>query len=56
MAESYSTEYIFAKIAQTRWIQENQPGAVRRNVAGYLRKAIEEDYAPPGSRPGYTRA
>ena len=40
IAEPYSIEYIFDKIAQTRWLLENQPAAVRKNVVGYLRKAV----------------
>jgi hypothetical protein len=48
LAASFPEEYIRAKLDLVRWLKENRPRVVGQNPAGYLRKAIQEDYqAPP---------
>jgi hypothetical protein len=50
LASKHDAEYIAQKIDLVAWLVEHQPKAVGKNPAGYLRRAIEEDYQPP---PGY---
>lgn len=47
LAESFEPDYLRAKIDLVRWLVEHHPKAVGKNAAGYLRRAIEEDYQPP---------
>lgn len=49
LASEYPEEYIFGKIALARWLHEVYPNRISKNAAGYLRRAIEEDYQPPAS-------
>jgi hypothetical protein len=43
----YPADYVLAKCEQVDWLVETKSRAVGKNAAGYLRRAIEEDYAPP---------
>jgi hypothetical protein len=43
----YPADYVLAKCEQVDWLVESKSRAVGKNAAGYLRRAIEEDYAPP---------
>jgi hypothetical protein len=47
MTDRHPLEYISEKIEQVRWLQENEPHKVDKNPAGFLRRAIEEDWPPP---------
>ena len=44
---AYPADYVLAKCEQVDWLAESKSRAVGKNAAGYLRRAIEEDYAPP---------
>ena len=44
---SHSKEYLFDKLDQVLWLVETGSALVGKNPAGYLRKAIEDDYLPP---------
>jgi hypothetical protein len=43
----YPADYVLAKCEQVDWLVATKSRAVGKNAAGYLRRAIEEDYAPP---------
>ena len=51
LAANHSEDYLLGKLDQVRWLVETGSSLVGKNPAGYLRKAIEEDYLPP---PQYT--
>jgi hypothetical protein len=44
---TYPADYVLAKCEVLDWLVESKSRAVGKNAAGYLRRAIEEDYAPP---------
>jgi DnaA-like protein len=44
---TYPADYVLAKCEILDWLVESKSRAVGKNPAGYLRRAIEEDYAPP---------
>lgn len=46
----HPTSYIQSKLDQVQFLLKQRPSAVAKNPAGYLRCAIEDDYAAP---PGY---
>src|SRR5262249_12638203 len=43
----YSQEYILAKIDIVDWLQQGGQDQEVRNPAGFLLKALEDDYQPP---------
>ncbi len=43
----YPEEYITGKLDFVQWLVETNSPLVGRNPAGYLRRAIEEDWSPP---------
>jgi len=43
----YPEDLIFQKLELVQWLLETKSPLVTKNPAGYLRRAIEEDYAPP---------
>ena len=45
--KQYPEEYVTEKLALTQWLVAQQSPLVRKNPAGWLRKAIEEDFKPP---------
>jgi hypothetical protein len=47
LASTYPEAYILAKLDLVRWLVENNSALVSKNPAGYLRRAIEQDYIPP---------
>jgi hypothetical protein len=47
IASQHEEAYIAQKIEQVKWLMANQPEAVAKNPAGYLRRAIEENFSPP---------
>ena len=47
LARSYPETYILAKLDFVQWLVETRSPLVGKNPAGYLRRAIEEDYAAP---------
>jgi hypothetical protein len=47
LAGQYPTQYILDKLDFVRWLREQRSSLVAKNPAGYLRKALEEDYQPP---------
>jgi hypothetical protein len=47
LAQSYEPEYLESKIDLVQWLLKNRPRVVGENPAGFLRKAIEQDYQPP---------
>ena len=47
LAREFSEARILAKIELLDYMLKTNPSQVSQNPAGYLRKAIEEDYAPP---------
>jgi DnaA N-terminal domain len=52
LAGAYDAAYIAEKLDLVRWLQQHQPKMVGKNPAGFLRRALEEDYqAPPGYQP-----
>ncbi len=46
-AREYPEDYLLAKIDLLDWMMERHPSQVKTNPGGWLRKAIEDDYAPP---------
>jgi hypothetical protein len=52
LVSTHPPAHIQAKLDQAEWLVATQSPAVRRNPAGWLRRAIEEDYAPPPGYPG----
>ena len=46
-ANNYPEEYITDKLALTQWLVDQGSPLVTKNPAGWLRKAIEEDFKPP---------
>ena len=47
LAKDYPEELILDKLNLAQWLVSTGSPAVSKNPAGWLRKAIEEDYAPP---------
>ena len=47
LAGKYPEGIIFQKLELVQWLLETKSPLVTKNPAGYLRRAIEEDYAPP---------
>jgi hypothetical protein len=47
LAATYPEAYLLAKLDLVRWLVESHSPLVARNPAGYLRRAIEQDYAAP---------
>jgi hypothetical protein len=47
LATTYPEDHIMAKLDLVQWLQREHPKQVRNNPAGFLRRAIERDYAPP---------
>jgi hypothetical protein len=47
LAGKHGPEYLAAKIDLVRFLLNRDPKAVGKNPAGYLRRAIEDDYHPP---------
>jgi len=47
LAEIYSAEQIQKQVEVFDWLIGNKSSLVGKNPAGFLRKAIEEDYQPP---------
>lgn len=50
LAKNYPEPFILQKLDLVQWLLDSKSPLVTRNPAGYLRRAIEEDYVPP---PGY---
>jgi hypothetical protein len=49
LATTYPADYVLRKVDLAQWLVRSQSRLVAKNPAGYLRKAIEEDYLPPTS-------
>ena len=47
LAATYPEPYILAKLDLVQWLVETRSPLVGKNPAGYLRRAIEEDYTAP---------
>ena len=47
LAKTYPEDHIRDKLEFTQYLVTTGSALVRKNAAGFLRKAIEEDYAPP---------
>ena len=47
LAATYPEPYVLAKLDLVQWLVETRSPLVGKNPAGYLRRAIEEDYAAP---------
>jgi hypothetical protein len=47
LARTHAADYILAKCELVDWLVETKHRAVAKNAAGYLRRAIEDDYRPP---------
>lgn len=47
LAGEHDEATLRAKLDAVRWLRETRSPAVSRNPAGYLRKAIEDDFPPP---------
>lgn len=47
IANTYPEDYVLQKLDLAQWLMETRSSQVARNPAGYLRRAIEEDYLPP---------
>lgn len=47
LAQDYPEELILEKLSLAQWLTSTGAPAVSKNPSGWLRKAIEEDYAPP---------
>jgi phage replication O-like protein O len=47
LAKTYPEAHILDKLELARWLVSTGSPLVARNPAGFLRKAIEEDYTPP---------
>jgi hypothetical protein len=50
LAQRYAASYLLGKLDLVQWLVATRSPLVEKNPAGYLRRAIEEDYAAP---PGY---
>jgi ElaB/YqjD/DUF883 family membrane-anchored ribosome-binding protein len=53
LVKNHSPDHIRSKIELFDWLQQHHSSLVSKNPAGWLRKAIEENWQPP---PQYTRA
>ena len=53
LAQTYEPAYIETKLDLVCWLKKHQPKTVGKNPAGFLRRALEEDYQPPA---GYQTA
>ena len=47
LTKTYPEDHIRDKLEFTQYLVTTGSALVRKNAAGFLRKAIEEDYAPP---------
>lgn len=47
LSTNHPADYVAAKLDQAQFLIAAKSHQIRRNPAGYLRRAIEEDYAPP---------
>jgi hypothetical protein len=47
LARTYPEQYILEKLDFVQWLKETRSSLVAKNPAGYLRRALEEDYQPP---------
>jgi len=47
LASEHTEEYIAAKVDLAQWLVDQKSSHVGKNPAGYLRRAIEEDYTAP---------
>lgn len=47
LTRSYPEDYVLDKLELAQWLADTGSSLVAKNPAGWLRKAIEEDYAPP---------
>ena len=47
LATTYPEAHISAKVEFVQWLLEKHSPLVGKNPAGFLRRAIEEDYSPP---------
>jgi hypothetical protein len=47
LAKTYPEAYILDKLDLAQWLVSMGSPLVAKNASGFLRKAIEEDYAPP---------
>jgi predicted transcriptional regulator len=47
LAEEYTESYLYSKIELFDYMVETRSPLISKNPAGYLRKAISEDYSPP---------
>ena len=47
LTDSYPEEYLLQKLDLVQWMVTTGSSLVGKNPAGYLRRAIEEDYLPP---------
>lgn len=56
LAQTYPEAHILAKLDLVQWLHDAHPQQVRNNPAGFLRRAIERDFAPPADyRPASKR-
>jgi len=47
LASRYPEPYILQKLDFVQWLKEQRSSLVAKSPAGYLRRALEEDYQPP---------
>ncbi len=47
LTRTYPEAYLLAKLDLVQWLVDSRSSLVGKNPAGYLRRAIEEDYAAP---------
>ena len=47
LIDTYPEGYLLQKMDLVQWMVETGSSLVGKNPAGYLRRAIEEDYLPP---------
>ena len=47
LTAAYPEAYLLDKLDLVQWLVDNHSPLVGKNPAGYLRRAIEEDYTPP---------
>src|SRR5205823_1439333 len=47
LAGSYPEQYILEKLDFVQWLKETRSSLVAKSPAGYLRRALEDDYQPP---------
>ena len=47
LIDTYPEDYLLQKLDLVQWMVETGSSLVGKNPAGYLRRAIEEDYLPP---------